>query len=141
MTSTVAFVRTLGLSRGVTGYSLQVVPVAIYAWLRHSGDFRKALINAMNCGGDTDTVGAIAGGMLGASVGEEGIPAEWRDDIWEWPRSVAVMKRIADRLARQQVSQTVVGPTIYFWPGLIARNVLFLIIVLTHGFGRLIRPR
>jgi ADP-ribosyl-[dinitrogen reductase] hydrolase len=135
------FVRTLGLNRGITGYSLHVVPVAIYAWMRHPGDYRKALISAMNCGGDTDTVGAIAGAMLGASVGEKGIPTEWRDGIWEWPRSVAVMERIADRLAKQQVSQTVLGPTAYFWPGVIARNVLFLIIVLAHGFGRLFRPR
>ena len=126
---------------GVTGYSMHVVPVAIYAWLRHSGDFRKALISAMNCGGDTDTVGAIVGAMVGASVGEKGIPTEWRDGIWEWPRSVAVMERIADRLAKQQVSQTALGPTTYFWPGLIARNALFLIIVLAHGFGRLLRPR
>ena len=71
----------------------------------------------------------------------KGIPAERRDGICEWPRSVAVMERIADRLAKQQVSQTVVGPMTYFWPGLIARNVLFLIIVLAHGFGRLLRPR
>jgi ADP-ribosylglycohydrolase len=41
------FVRTLGLNRGVTGYSLHVVPVAIYAWLRHPGDFRQALISAL----------------------------------------------------------------------------------------------
>lgn len=135
------FVRTLGLNRGVTGYSLHVVPVAIYAWLRHPGDFRQALISALNCGGDTDTVGAIAGAMIGAGVGDKGIPTEWRDGICEWPRSVAVMERIADRLAKQQVSQTVVGPMTYFWPGLIARNVLFLIIVLAHGFGRLLRPR
>lgn len=135
------FVRALGLNRGVTGYSLHVVPVAIYAWLRHPGDFRKALISALNCGGDTDTVGAIAGAMIGAGVGEKGIPTEWRDGIWEWPRSVAFMELIADRLAEQQVFKTTVGPSTYFWPGLIARNVLFLIIVLAHGFGRLLRPR
>lgn len=135
------FVRALGLSRGVTGYSLHVVPVAIYAWLRHPGNFRAALISALNCGGDTDTVGAIAGAMAGASVGERGIPTEWRDGIFEWPRSVALMERIANRLAKQQVSQTTVGPITYFWPGLIARNILFLIVVLAHGFGRLLRPR
>lgn len=66
------FVRTLGMNRGVTGYSLHVVPVAIYAWLRHPGDFRQALISALNCGGDTDTVGAIAGAMIGAGVGDRG---------------------------------------------------------------------
>ena len=84
---------------------------------------------------------SVAGALIGAGVGDTGFPTEWRDGICEWPRSMAVMERIADRLAKQQVSQTVVGPTTYFWPGLIARNFLFLIIVLAHGFGRLLRPR
>src|SRR6185295_15935448 len=29
------FAESIGLSRGVSGYSLHVVPVAIFAWLRH----------------------------------------------------------------------------------------------------------
>ena len=54
---------------------------------------------------------------------------------------MAVAERIADKLVKQQLSQTTVGPVTYFWPGLIARNVLLLIIVLAHGFGRLFRLR
>ena len=49
----------LGLKNAVTGYALHVVPVALYAWLRHTGDFRTALISVLECGGDTDTAGAI----------------------------------------------------------------------------------
>ena len=44
------FVRVLGLKSGVTGYAMHVVPVAIYAWLRHPADFRTALTSALNCG-------------------------------------------------------------------------------------------
>jgi ADP-ribosylglycohydrolase len=64
--SVAEFARATGLERGVTGYALHVVPVALYAWLRHDGGFRAALVAALDCGGDTDTVGAILGALCGA---------------------------------------------------------------------------
>jgi ADP-ribosylglycohydrolase len=134
------FVRALGLEGGVSGYSLHVVPVALYAWLRHPVDFRKALVSALECGGDTDTVGAILGALLGVSVGGEAIPSDWRDGIREWPRSVSFMRQVAARLAMQSASQPPIGPVCYFWPGLITRNVFFLLVVLAHGFRRLGPP-
>ena len=54
------FAASLGLTNGVTGYIYHTVPVAVYAWLRHYGDFRVTLEAVLDCGGDTDTVGAIA---------------------------------------------------------------------------------
>ncbi len=134
------FVSTLGLERGVTGYSLHVVPVAIYAWLLHPDDFRTALISVLECGGDTDTAGAILGALMGASVGVDGIPSEWRNHICEWPRSVTFMLRVARRLAAQRGASAPIGPVRYFWPGLIPRNLLFLVVVLLHGFRRLAPP-
>lgn len=132
------FVRTLGLARGVTGYALHVVPVAVYAWLRHPADFRTALISALECGGDTDTVGAILGAMTGASVGKRGIPGEWLDDIADWPRSVGFMERVGAKLAEQKVAGGALGPVGLCWPGLLLRNLLFLVVVLGHGFRRLV---
>src|SRR5262249_39558291 len=120
------FVRAVGLDQGITGYSLHVVSVAIYAWLRHPGDFRAPLTSALECGGDTDTVGAILGALAGATVGQQGIPRDWLLAIWEWPRSLSFIERIAGRLADQQLSQKPLGPVRCFWPGLFPRNVLFL---------------
>jgi len=134
------FVRAIGLGRGVSGYALHVVPVALYAWLRHPADFRAALISALECGGDTDTVGAILGALMGASVGVDGIPSEWRNAIWEWPRSVSFMRRVAARLTEQRGSSAPVGPVPCFWPGLIPRNLLFIVVVVLHGFRRLAPP-
>jgi ADP-ribosyl-[dinitrogen reductase] hydrolase len=134
------FVRSLGLEKGVTGYSLHVVPVAIFAWLRHPGDFRAALISALECGGDTDTVGAVLGALAGATDGRQGIPADWLDGILEWPRSVSFMERVAARLAEQKRAAHSLGPVRYFWLGLIPRNILFLVIVILHGFRRLAPP-
>jgi len=134
------FVRAVGLEGGVTGYSLHVVPVAIYTWLRHPGDFRTALISALECGGDTDTLGAILGALIGATVRKQRIPQDWLDTIWEWPRSISVMERIAAKLAEQKCGRSALGPVGYFWPGLLPRNLLFLAVVLVHGFRRLLPP-
>ena len=134
------FVDRLGLKHGVTGYSLNVVPVALYSWLRHRGDFHSCLTAALECGGDTDTVGAIVGALCGATGGVESIPREWLEGLWEWPRSTAFMRRLAERLADQKRAGRALGEVHYFWPGVIPRNLLFLIIVILHGFRRLLPP-
>lgn len=134
------YVRSLGLEHGVTGYSLHSVPVAIYAWLRHPGDFRAATVAVLDCGGDADTLGAILGALMGASVGEQGIPKEWLDAIWEWPRTTTYMRQLAGSLALQTRSNTASGRIRYFWPALIPRNLLFLFTVLFHGFRRFLPP-
>lgn len=131
------FVNSFNLRRGVTGYAFHSVPVAIYAVLRHPDDFKAALVAALDCGGDTDTVGAIVGALMGASVGSSGIPAEWINGIADWPRSVAILNALARELSAP------IGegkPVRYFWPGILPRNLFFLAIVLTHGFRRLLPP-
>ena len=44
-----------------------------------------ALHAAVHAGNDTDTVAAIAGGLLGARWGLSAIPVEWRDMVNGWP--------------------------------------------------------
>lgn len=132
-----SFADSLGLAKGVSGYSYHSVPVAIYAWLRSPGDYREALISALNCGGDTDTVGAICGALAGASGAGDNIPPEWRDGIVEWPRSAKTLTEISHRLADQKLKGRTAGPVAYFWPGLILRNLIFLATVLVHGFRRI----
>lgn len=46
---------------------------------------RHALDAAVRCGHDTDTVAAIAGGLLGALHGASAVPAEWRRTLHGWP--------------------------------------------------------
>ncbi|MFA6960753.1 MAG: ADP-ribosylglycohydrolase family protein [Opitutaceae bacterium] len=135
-----AFAARLGLSRGVTGYVFHTVPVAIYAWWRHRGDFRGSLEAALNCGGDTDTVGAITAALAGADVGEDAIPGDLIAGIADWPRSPSWLRRVASKLSRQATTSQPLGAVPLFWPALPARNLSFLIVVLIHGFGRLL-PR
>ena len=44
-------------------------------------DFENALITAVNLGGDSDTIGAIAGGLAGAYYGYNAIPQRWIDAL------------------------------------------------------------
>jgi ADP-ribosylglycohydrolase/protein-tyrosine phosphatase len=46
---------------------------------------RLVLDAAVRGGGDTDTVAAIAGGLLGAVYGASAVPAEWRRLLHGWP--------------------------------------------------------
>jgi len=134
------FCRSLALERGVSGYAFHTVPVALYGWLRYPRNFKMALTRTLNCGGDTNTVGTIVGALVGASAGVDGIPKEWTTEIAEWPRTLSLMARLAERLEQQTSQEKPVGPLRYFWPGLIFRNLLFLVVVLLHGFRRLFPP-
>lgn len=44
-----------------------------------SDHIRRAIESAVRCGGDTDTVAAIAGSLIGARYGASAIPVEWLD--------------------------------------------------------------
>jgi ADP-ribosylglycohydrolase len=45
--------------------------------LLHAPSLEEALVETVAYGGDTDTNAAIAGALLGAAVGREGIPQRW----------------------------------------------------------------
>lgn len=49
--------------------------------LQHATDFEAALVQTVRMGGDTDTNAAIAGALLGATLGEAAIPARWRQRV------------------------------------------------------------
>ena len=66
--------------------------------------FRLALEAAVRAGNDTDTVAAIAGGLLGAAYGASAVPAEWRRVLHGWP---GLNPRGLVALARQVVLQDV----------------------------------
>lgn len=57
---------------------------------------------AIAIGNDTDTVAAIAGGLLGAAVGAEAIPDEWRSAVHGYPGidGAALVTAVRDLLGR-----------------------------------------
>lgn len=57
-------------------YAVDTLEAAIWT-IHRARDFRDAVLTAVNLGLDTDTVGAVAGGLAGARWGFDAIPSAW----------------------------------------------------------------
>ena len=129
-----------GSANGVSGYMFHSVPAALHVWLAHQGDYRGGVTAVVRLGGDTDTVAAMVGAIIGARVGKEGIPAEWLRDLWEWPRTQAWMESVGVKLADRSTKRTKGYAMPLNWFKLLLRNAFFMPLVLAHGFRRLLPP-
>lgn len=56
----------------------EAVALALYCVLRYPGDYTACVRRAANSDGDSDSIACIAGGIMGARLGLEAIPAAWR---------------------------------------------------------------
>lgn len=74
------------------------VATAIYAVAAHTR-FEDAVTFAVRCGGDTDTIGAMAGAIAGARDGAATIPARWCDPLDDGPKGRSYVERLAEQLA------------------------------------------
>jgi len=133
------FARDIGSRKGISGYSYHTVPCVLQVWFGEPEDFAQGLQDIIRAGGDTDTAGAIFGGIVGARVGKQGIPEKWLSNIIEWPKSISWLERLGSAVAGAEHSTAAKCPR-YFVPGILLRNVIFLTIVLAHGFRRLAPP-
>lgn len=59
-----------------TGYVVYSLEASLWCLLK-SSSYEEALLKAVNLGGDTDTIGAISGGLAGLIYGYESIPKDW----------------------------------------------------------------
>lgn len=59
-----------------SGYVLHTLEASLWC-LFHTDNYKEAVQRAVNLGGDTDTTGAVTGGLAGLLYGYENIPAEW----------------------------------------------------------------
>ncbi len=122
-----AFATAIGCARGVSGFIAHTVPVAAFAFFRHADDYRAAVEAVVRCGGDTDTVAAVTGALVGSRVGVAGVPVEWRSRHRDWPWSLANLVAIR-------------RPPLLAWPAVFARNLAFFAVVLGHIARRLFPP-
>lgn len=130
----------IGSRGGVSGFMLHTLPAVVHVWLRHQDDFVSGIEEMIRLGGDTDTAAAILGGIIGARVGREGLPAALLERLVDWPRSTTYIARVAARLAQSRASGTSLREVPLFLPLLWPRNLFFMIVVLLHGFRRMLPP-
>ena len=63
-----------------SGYVVDTLEAAIWCLL-NTNDYETCVLKAVNLGSDTDTVGAVAGGLAGLKYGYKSIPKEWKGTI------------------------------------------------------------
>jgi ADP-ribosylglycohydrolase len=63
-----------------SGYVVDTLEAALWCLLT-TDSYKDCILRAVNLGGDTDTVAAIAGGLAGALYGYDSIPVEWRNTL------------------------------------------------------------
>lgn len=82
------------------GYVIHTLEAALWCFLR-SKTYKQCCLDAVNLGKDTDTTGAVAGGLAGVYYGKEGIPKEWLDQL----ARKEDIEELADRLSKTLLSK------------------------------------
>ncbi|MBI1276505.1 MAG: ADP-ribosylglycohydrolase family protein [Anaerolineaceae bacterium] len=81
------------IGQGWTGE--EAVALALYCVLRYPDDYVACVHRAANTNGDSDSIACIAGGIMGARLGLDAIPSDWRLRC----ENAAMISDIARRLA------------------------------------------
>jgi len=64
-------------------YADETFALAYFCILRYPDNYKKAVQTAVNITGDSDSVGSVAGGILGARLGIEAVPVSWVEALKE----------------------------------------------------------
>jgi len=127
-----AFAAAMGFENGVSGFAPDSACAALFCWLRYPASFREPVAAVIGLGGDTDTTGAIVGGLAGAALGANAIPEEWLAGLAEWPRTAAWLTRLGTAAAAAVDDEQPRRAVPLFWAALPLRNIAFLAVALAH---------
>lgn len=83
-----------------TGYVVDTLEAALWCLLT-TNSYRDCVLKAVNLGGDTDTIAAVAGGLAGALYGYDAIPLEWRDTLIKREYIEEMCERAAQNWTKQ----------------------------------------
>lgn len=86
---------------GNSGYVVTTLQAGLYYGLT-ADSAEEAIIDAVNAGGDTDTIGAVAGAVAGARFGASNLPERWLEDL----DCVDELEQLAQTLLEHREEQT-----------------------------------
>jgi len=81
-----------------SGYVLHTLEASIWCLLT-TDSYEEAVLKAVNLGADTDTTGAVTGGLAGLLYGLDNIPTKWIRQIARQDDIENLAERLADKLA------------------------------------------
>jgi len=79
-----------------TGYVVDSLEAAVWSLIT-TDTVEKCLLTAVNLGGDSDTIGAIAGGLAVLFYGYDSVPKEWRKQIIKEEEIITLCKLVEVR--------------------------------------------
>ncbi|MCL5036932.1 MAG: ADP-ribosylglycohydrolase family protein [Chloroflexi bacterium] len=89
----------IGIDSKAEGNILQTVPAAFYCFIHSFDNYYSCILSAVSKGGDSDTIGAIAGALCGAYNGVSSIPLGWRENV----KDAEYITEISHRLANMKI--------------------------------------
>lgn len=125
--------------QGITGYIYHTVPAVVQTWCQYRENPLAGLNHLIQQGGDTDTTCAIFGGIVGVRFGQQmyhSMAGTW----CETKITATWLERLSHQaydVYQHNISQK---PLSLFGIWTYPRNMIFLMIVLLHGFRRLLPP-
>jgi ADP-ribosylglycohydrolase len=66
--------------------AIEELPIALGMVIAAKGEYREAVLGAVNYGRDSDSIAVMAGAITGALSGLDAVPAEWIDGVSEGSR-------------------------------------------------------
>jgi ADP-ribosyl-[dinitrogen reductase] hydrolase len=77
----------------ISGFSTDTLCAAMYCFF-NTETFKECVLTAVNLGGDTDSVGAVAGQIAGAYYGLSGIPQKFIDGLQDSERFLMLAEQL-----------------------------------------------
>ncbi len=81
-----------------SGYVVDTLEASIWCLLT-TKSYKEAVLKAVNLGQDTDTTGAVTGGLAGLLYGFDNIPIDWVTQLARWKDIDDLAKRLIARFA------------------------------------------
>jgi ADP-ribosyl-[dinitrogen reductase] hydrolase len=131
--------RQFGWDRGISNYIVPTTVMATYCWLRNPSDYSRAVASAIRLGGNSDTLAAIVGGLVGAHIGVSALPPELTQGLGGYPHGAAWMVKLSERFSHWPHG----SEDLHIAPGLpsnpimqVLRNLFALAPILLHRLTR-----